>query len=188
MNEKTWVSSVRALLNKHLSRHDSRLHVEQGLGLAYVNEIISYKGTEPIETKIQAYETDLIVIENLPSGGWKPRIVIECKLATVTTHDAITYSEKAFTHKKVHPYLRYGIMLGKRKHYPLPGRLFRHGAYFDFMLSWVSSAPLKSELKNMIDIILDEVDSSRALEELLYNSRRSGRKRYSVLQRPLRLK
>ncbi|GAI54911.1 unnamed protein product, partial [marine sediment metagenome] len=57
---------------------------------------------------------------------------IEGKINSVTTHGAITYSQKASTHKNVHPYLRYGILLGNRKHYPLPGRLFRHGAYFDF--------------------------------------------------------
>ncbi len=43
---------------------------------------------------------------------WKPRVVVEAKLGKVTTNDAITYSQKASTHRAVHPYLRYGIMLG----------------------------------------------------------------------------
>ncbi|GAB4286004.1 MAG: hypothetical protein Kow0081_4020 [Candidatus Dojkabacteria bacterium] len=63
---------------------------------------------------------------------------IEAKINSVTTHDAITYSQKAQTHKNVHSYLRYGILIGNRKDYALPGRLFRHGQHFDFMLSWKS--------------------------------------------------
>jgi len=50
------------------------------------------------------------------------------------------------------PYLRYGIFLGKRDHYPLPGRLFRHGAHFDFMLSWRGYEPDPSEWKSLKDI------------------------------------
>lgn len=35
--------------------------------------------------------------------------------------------------------------------------------------------------------LLAEVQASRALEEMIYHSRRRGRKRYTILQRPLRL-
>ena len=31
---------------------------------------------------------------------------------------------------------RYGIMIGGHGHYPLPGRLFRYGTNFDFMISF----------------------------------------------------
>ena len=114
--------------------------------------------------------------------------MIEVKFGSITTHDAITYSEKAFTHKKVHPYLRYGILLGDRKEHPLPGRLFRHGHYFDFMLSWEGETGSAVETENLFEIIQMEVEASRNLEEILYNSRSSKRKRYTVLHRPLHLK
>ena len=84
--------------------------------------------------KHNGVETDLLVFEK--TDIIKPRIIIESKINSVTTHDAITYIYKAQTHKNVTPYIRYGIMLGNRKHYPLPGRLFRHGTNFDFMISF----------------------------------------------------
>ncbi len=49
-----------------------------------------------------------------------PRVVAEVKFRRrpkdpgVTTHDVITYSEKARLIRTVYPYLRYGLILGKR--------------------------------------------------------------------------
>ncbi len=42
---------------------------------------------------------------------------------SITTHDVITYSHKAATHRQVHPYLRYGILWVEENNI-LPGRLF----------------------------------------------------------------
>jgi len=114
--------------------------------------------------------------------------VIECKIDTVTTHDAIAYSEKAIAHKRVHPYLRYGILIGNRKHYPLPGRLYRHGFYFDFMTSWVGFNATSEEQEGLLNILVEEVQASQTLEEMLYKSRSTKRKRYFVFHKPLRMK
>ncbi len=149
MNEKEWAQSVQELVNKDLSARDPNLVMWEGRSLPYANEIRSYKDMAPCITDTVPYETDLLVVEKTGADEWTPRIVVECKIQTVTTHDAITYSEKAFTHKKVHPYLRYGILLGAREHYPLPGRLVRHGAYFDFMVSWEAEVPTKTELNQI---------------------------------------
>ncbi len=188
MNEIQWAKTVQAPLKQFFGEKYPQLEIFQGANLPYANEVLEYQGIEPKETKPVVYETDLLVIEKLNSGNWKPRVVIECKIDSVTTHDAITYSEKAFAHKRVHPYLRYGILIGNRKRYPLPGRLFRHGLYFDFMVSWVGFDSTKSERADFLDIVLDEVKSSQSLEEMLFNSRHSNRKRYVVLHKPLRLK
>lgn len=91
---------------------------------------------EKLRHRILRAQTDLSIVEHIDAERWTPRVVVEAKLGSVTTHDAITYSEKAATHRSVHPYLRYGIMLGEREHHPLPGRLYRHGAQFDFMVSF----------------------------------------------------
>lgn len=119
--------------------------------------------------------------------NWKPRVVIETKLKSVTTHDAITYSQKAQAHKNVHPYLRYGILIGNRESSPLPGRLFRHGQNFDFMLSWKTLHADKHEMKRLIEIINMEIQSSKTLDEILFNSRSKERDKYTALHRPLRL-
>ena len=114
-------------------------------------------------------------------------IIIEGKINSVTTHDAITYSQKSSSHKNVHPYLRYGILLGNRKNYPLPGRLYRHGAYFDFMLSWKAFKPTEEEWNNFLNIINSEIEYSEQLEEILFKSRSKNHKRYTTLQRRLYL-
>lgn len=187
MDEKQWMTLVLQVLNQRLKDQDVPLVVSQGTKLPYTSEILAYSGSTTTVTTTD-YETDLLIVEHINADTWKPRLIIEGKLTKVTTHDAITYSQKALTHKNVHPYLRYGIVLGDRHHYPLPGRLVRHGAYFDFMFSCVSIEPTEAELSDLLNIILDEVEASRQLEEILYNSRKSTRMRYTSLHRPLRLK
>jgi hypothetical protein len=75
-----------------------------------------------------------------------------------------------------------------REIYPLPGRLFRHGAYFDFMLSWEGFKPLENEWKNFLKIIKSEIKYSEQLEEILFKSRSKNRKHYTILQKRLFLK
>lgn len=188
MNEKQWVRSIVDKIQAGIDRHESKLVITDGRKLPYAYEILSYYGQKPKEPKSIAYETDLLVYEKLTDQEWKPRLIIEAKINSINTHDAITYSQKAFTHKNVHPYLRYGILIGNRKHYPLPGRLFRHGAYFDFMLSWVSFEPSEVEFNQLLDLIIAEVETSRNLEEIIFNSRNPNRERYTYLHRPLVLK
>ena len=135
------------------------------------------------------YETDLLVTEHLPGGKWIPRVIVEAKCrGSITTHDAITYSHKAFTHRQVHPYLRYGILIGEREQYPLHGRLFRHGTQFDFMLSWNGREPTKGEMADFVDVLRKEVNASRIMEEIILDSRKQDRNHYTVLHKELRVK
>jgi hypothetical protein len=187
MNENEWVTYVRQLVDDRLDTSSERLQIIQGRRLPYAYEIREFRASGRERTGSLTYETDLLVVENTNADGWKPRLVIEAKLSTITTHTAITYSEKAATHKTVVPYLRYGILIGNRGHHPLPGRLFRHGAYFDFMLSWQKYRPQPFELNALLELIETEVRASRSLEEILCESRRANRTRYYKLHRPLKL-
>jgi len=107
--------------------------------------VAAYENLSPVETNSSGYETDLLLYDKAGGSRWVPRVVVECKLGGVTTHDALTYSAKAFTHKHVHPYLRYGILVGDFGESTVQGRLFRHGAYFDFMLTWASAEPSQEQ-------------------------------------------
>src|SRR5258708_6740621 len=110
MTEKDWVKSIIANIEKLLRQTDDNIRVVDGHRLSYANEVLTYnKGNKPDKQKSKGYQTDILVYEQLDATTWKPRIVIETKLGRVTTHDAITYSQKAQAHKFVHPYLRYGI-------------------------------------------------------------------------------
>ena len=48
-----------------------------------------------------SFATDPAFTEKLPNGRCKPRVVVEAKLGSITTHDAITYSQKAAVHRSV---------------------------------------------------------------------------------------
>lgn len=187
MTEKEWVALVLARL-KPLLATDPSLELIQGARLTYAEEVVTYRDNATDKHFSTLYETDLIITERLNATEWVPRVVIEAKINSVSTHDAITYSQKAAAHKTVHPYLRYGIILGHRLHYPLPGRLYRHGAHFDFMQSWVDFEPTPDELETLRALIVDEVRASRTLGEMIFGSRSPHRKRYTVLHRPLQLR
>lgn len=188
MTEKDWVKSIIAIIEKSLRQTDDNIRVVDGRRLPYANEILTYnEGGKPDKQKSTSYQTDILVYEQLDEATWKPRIVIETKLGRVTTHDAITYSQKAQAHKFVHPYLRYGILIGDREHHPLPGRLFRHGQHFDFMLSWKAFQGDKEELKKIVEIINDEIQASKTLDEIIFNSRSKDRNKFTSLHRPLKL-
>jgi len=180
MNEGEWVELIATRLRE---ASIGSVEIQTKQKLAYGHEIASYG--ESHNSKTTAFETDLAVIESIKDDEWKPRVVIEAKVGRVTTHDAIVYSQKASSHRAVHPYLRYGIMLGHRRHHPLPGRLYRHGAQFDFMMSFVGYEPTEEELETFVKLLKSEINASRTLERVLYESRRRDRDRYTMLQRKL---
>lgn len=188
MHERDWVKSIIEEIEKYLKPFNLNLRVRDGLRLPYASEVLTYKDNEPEQQNFIGYETDILIFEQIDETRWRPRIIVEAKINSVTTHDAITYSQKAKTHKNVHPYLRYGILIGNRKDYPLPGRLFRHGQYFDFMLSWKSIKGDKSEWNTLIEILKSEYEASLTLDEIIFNSRSRDRKKFTSLHRPLKLK
>jgi hypothetical protein len=161
--------------------------VDLELAHVYDKEVTRYQGDDAIDHHTMSYQTDILITEESADDSWLPRLIIEAKIRRVTTHDAITYSQKASTHKTIHPYLRYGIILGKQEHYPLPGRLFRHGAHFDFMLSFEDYEPTEVELIRLRDVVQKEIEASRTLEEMIFKSRSPDRERYTFLYRPLQL-
>ncbi|MFA7359600.1 MAG: hypothetical protein WC139_01050 [Candidatus Kapaibacterium sp.] len=188
MTEKEWVKSIIGEIEKKLRKADKTIYVVDGRRLSYANEVLTYDNdNNPKEQNSVGYETDIFIYEKIDEETWKPRVIIETKLGSVTTHDAITYSQKAQAHKYVHPFLRYGILIGNRESYPLPGRLFRHGQHFDFMVSWKSIDADTYEMKKLLEIVNDEIQASRTLEEILFNSRLKNRERFTSLHRPLRL-
>ena len=136
-----------------------------------------------------SFETDLAIIErSSKDGSWRPRVIVEAKIMSVSTHDAITYSTKAAAHRSVYPYLRYGVMFGKPRKLPLPGRLYRHGAQFDFMISFRNFRPSDAEMVSLTKLLCSEVEASRTMEKLLFENRKQDRDRYTILHRKLEVK
>jgi hypothetical protein len=78
-------------------------------------------------------------------------------------------------------------MLGARQNYPLPGRLYRHGTQFDFMISFKEYTLSSKELEAFRDVLLEEVRASQALENMIYQSRRRDRDHHTLFHRRLML-
>ncbi|NLM44564.1 MAG: hypothetical protein GX201_11230 [Clostridiales bacterium] len=184
MRENEWTDSIKELLQA--ADFDENIYFDTLNKIPYAQEILSYDlSFKKNKENTMLFETDLLVYEK--DKSIKPRIIIEAKVNNISTHDAITYSYKAQTHKNVTPYLRYGIMMGNRKHYPLPGRLFRHGTNFDFMISFRGFILSDEEKVAFIELIKQEISYSRKIEKMIYDSRYKNRKHYYILQKKLHL-
>ena len=183
MTENEWTKRICNMLQVFLESH--KLYADTLVKVPYSQEISGYSiSWEPEYMAPSLFETDLLIYEK-KKGKIIPRVIIESKINKISTHDAITYSYKAEKHKNITPYLRYGIMLGNRHHYPLPGRLFRHGTSFDFMFKFAGFKPTDREWEVFTRMILKEVKFSQTIEEMLHESKSKGRKKYFMLQKQI---
>lgn len=185
MKENDWTRMICELLNREGLGENTV--VESFRKIPYAYEIKDYS-EDWIDEQAEptSFETDMLIYEKRDDRVI-PRVIIESKIGNITTHDAITYSNKASYHKNVMPYVRYGIICGNRETYPLPGRLFRHGTNFDFLFSFVSYEPSDTEWSIFVDMLRKEIRYSQQMEEILNNSRSSRRKRYFMLQKEFHL-
>lgn len=186
--EREWVNGFIQKLDKELKKTSQKglvMAAADGTKLAYACEIQSYGvDGQPIVTT-NKYETDILISDVFDDGRWIPRVIVECKLESVTTHDALTYSAKASSHRAVHPYLRYGLLAGRLADYALPARLIRHGQQFDFMISWKEIKASAAEWKSFCSVILQEVEASRKLQLLLTDNRSANRVKHSNIHKPI---
>jgi hypothetical protein len=186
--ERQWVNGFIKRLDDELTKTTQKgfvMSARDGTKLAYACEIQKYgsDGTPVITTN--KYETDILISDISTDGSWIPRVIVECKLKKVTTHDALTYSAKASSHRAVHPYLRYGFLAGGRTDYALPARLIRHGQQFDFMISWNEMKASPTEWKSFCSLIVEEAEASRKMQLLLTDNRSVNRIKHSNIHKPM---
>lgn len=78
------------------------------------------------------YAVDILIYRELENDEKVPLVIIEGKIKGHSTHDVITYSEKARTHKSVFPHIQYGfIVLDASDSDFMPLRYYLHST-FDF--------------------------------------------------------
>lgn len=80
----------------------------------------------------KSYAVDVLVYRELDNDEKIPLVIVEGKIRGYSTHDVITYSEKARTHKSVFPHIQYGfIVLDADDRDFMPLRYYLHSG-FDF--------------------------------------------------------
>lgn len=186
--ERQWVNGFIQKLDKELKKTSQKgfvMSAKDGAKLAYACEIQRYGADEVPVVTTNKYETDILISDIAPDGSWTPRVIVECKLKRITTHDALTYSAKASSHRAVHPYLRYGFLAGGRADFALPARLIRHGQQFDFMISWKTMKANATEWKSFCSLIHEEAEASRNLQLLLTDNRSAKRVKHSNIHKPM---
>jgi hypothetical protein len=113
-----------------------------------------------------AFQTDVCIFE-ISGGKEFPRVVIEFK-TDITTHDVLTYSAKAGKHKKIYPWLRYGLLASEID--SIPKRFFIHNEYLDFFIAakkYTDNAKLRIFAKELIS---QEIKISRTLEKIQFDN------------------
>lgn len=178
MTEQEWVETLRPFVINSLPRN---MIVKTGFYLPYELHVSSYpeESVDAPRTGRHLYQTDLMIGEYVGrSTDWRPRIVVEFKLR-LHTHDALTYSAKAATHKNVHPYLRYGIVMAISET-SVPVRLMRHGHQFDFMLTLASKKLAGQDRDRLRKLLREEIRASRTIDALL-----SGKSGITLVHRKL---
>ena len=134
---------------------------------------------EAIRGKGTGFEQDVLIFEEKTDGNTSiiPRVIIEIKYAGVTTHDAIVYSYKAESIKRVYPIVRFGMVIGGFK--TIPGRLLRLGRQFDFIMA-MEHPFVDAQVDELRTIVTDELSISRSLGSVL-----RGKRKLRVLRKHL---
>ena len=188
-SERQWVHDFINRLDVDLGKmRGVVVRATDGTRLAYACEVQQYAADNTPIIDTTKYETDILIADHNSDGSWIPRVVVECKLRRISTHDALTYSAKAATHRAVHPYLRYGFLAGGRKHFAIPPRLVRHGEHFDFLLTWSGVRPSLTEWKLLVAVLKEEIKTSRKLQGILQENRSKARRKYTCIQSSLRMR
>ncbi|MGZ4865110.1 MAG: hypothetical protein ACXV76_11165 [Halobacteriota archaeon] len=109
-----------------------------------------------------AFQTDLCVFSE-KDGTSLPKVVFEFK-DKLTSHDVITYSNKAKRHKQIYPYLRYGLICYGLS--TVPKRFFIHNEGLDFCLA---TKELVADLRPPLEKLVNrELEISDQLESIMF--------------------
>jgi hypothetical protein len=135
---------------------------------------------EPTRGGGTGFEQDLLVFERVSGGQTAivPRVSVELKFGSITTHDSMVYSEKARRIRTIYPFMRYGLILGGLR--SIPGRTLRLGTEFDFIVA-LPTPVREVSLARVARLIRIELGLSRRLTDIL-----RGRDKVAVLHRSMR--
>ncbi len=189
-DEKTWMGGLVSLISDHLGTvyapGDVAMHVESEVNLAAGYQILDY-AEKSARHSVLFHKTDLLIREEGPGGKWTPRVAMECKYGELNSKEALAYNARAEQFKSVHPYLRYGLLIGGYDGLSLPVRVLKNGANFDFIIAWEGPEPRGLTKERLGAIIVAEIDASRVLSSLLLKEGGAVMGPVRMVHRPLTL-
>jgi len=144
--------------------------IKQNKNLIYkviVNKNLQYEPNDP-RTPTRgdyAFQTDLLIEKKESS---LPLVVIEIKYEGFSTHDVLTYSTKALKHKEIYPYIRYGLVVGKKD--KIDSKFFTHNVGFDFAVALEKID--NANLERLSSIIQKQLESAELFLDIFVNKKR----------------
>ena len=123
-----------------------------------------------------AFETDLAIFERRGEALEIPRVVLELK-TKISTHDVLTYSAKAVRHKRIYPYLRYGLIAARET--AVPGCFYLHNEGLDFCVT-LGAMKRQEEERVIARLLRKELRVSRLLERIALGETKSSVYRSAV--------
>ena len=177
--ENPWTLKICDLLKKELD--NNKYEVACFEKIPYSVFINSYSENNA-NIDIMRYEVDLLIKEK--RGNYSiPKLIIESKYGEITTHDTITYSNKAKAHKDLYSGLRYGLMIGNSNELGVSPRIINHGDNFDFIFVFKSDTPSDKEWALFVDIVKRNLDISNKLENIISGKNNKDKVRYSCIEK-----
>lgn len=168
MNEIQFQDLMVELLNKKINT--KKFIARRGKAILYelkVDEELNVVGNPKSPKRGSgAFETDVTIFAK--KGNVEvPFIVIEVK-EKLTSHDVITYSNKASRHKAVYPYLRYGLVSYGID--SIPKRFFKHNEHIDFFLAVKKYVKNKNHLRDILfELTKNEFLVFKNLQKILHS-------------------
>jgi hypothetical protein len=171
MNEKEFTAELIAQISPAIQG----AHVKSGMSVLYEMPIdddgvvhmgVDADSGEAIRGRGTGFEQDILIYEDATKGQTTviPRVIAEIKFGGVNTHDAIVYSQKAESIKRIYPFTRFGMILGDFK--TIPGRVLRHGRHFDFVVA-LQHPFVPDQIPELRQLISEELSASRRLGAML---------------------
>ncbi len=118
------------------------------------------------------YAVDILIYRELKNDEKVPLVIIEGKIKGHSTHDVITYSEKARTHKSVFPHIQYGfIVLDAVDRNFMPLRYYLHSG-FDFEEIFPSSEDEishKNRINEFIEKLKNQIEMAEEKHRIFFN-------------------
>jgi hypothetical protein len=181
--ENKWTEQICELLQKEIDT--DKYVVTCFEPLPYSVSIKKYNSEKEPQISLMSYETDLLIKEKI-NDAYIPRLVIESKYRDITTHDTITYNNKAENHKSIHNGLRYGLLIGNNGNASISPRIVKHGTSFDFMIAFSGENPQEKEWDVFIDIVKRNLDYSRNIQNIFENKGHKDKNRYFCIEKELK--
>jgi Txe/YoeB family toxin of Txe-Axe toxin-antitoxin module len=124
-----------------------------------------------------AFNVDILIFlkktENRKNDDEIPFVVIEVKGSKkITTDEIIIYSGKAERHKRLYPWLRYGIIWNSTEEPNIPFRFFKNNENLDFAynINEISKNKMNDRIKKFYsEILKDQVEIAIKLYEIFEN-------------------